>query len=328
MTSPSYPASEDPTRDLLRPLFDEDARPERERPAQQLSRLLLRDANAALASMGEAVGALLSEDSPSVPAHLFHEGVARLAGIARMLGVLEHETCPSRVHLNALVGSAVTLFRSLALGGIPVTTRLEDPLPSVWGDALELERALLSLLLEASDGASEGSFVVLSTGRIRDGSAVCRSRIGGLRVAIEIDIRSRPPARSSAFERAVQRSGGVVQSEGLDDAGYRLRACLRACVPEWERPEGQSDLSPTDNRGATALAFPPFYLDLVYLAEHPLRLVTQRELIGAVWGRIAICESLIRTHVHAVRRVLGDGAIETVSGRGYRFTLPVTRHKT
>jgi DNA-binding winged helix-turn-helix (wHTH) protein len=31
-------------------------------------------------------------------------------------------------------------------------------------------------------------------------------------------------------------------------------------------------------------------------------------------------ESLLRTHVRELRRALGEGIIETVSGRGYRFT--------
>lgn len=91
------------------------------------------------------------------------------------------------------------------------------------------------------------------------------------------------------------------------------------------------------------LSFPPFRLDLVeerlwkgevelrlrrkpfailrYLAMNPRRLVTHAELVAAVWGgKIAMSESLIRTHVRDVRRVVGERLIETVVGRGYRFT--------
>src|SRR5258706_10577370 len=66
----------------------------------------------------------------------------------------------------------------------------------------------------------------------------------------------------------------------------------------------------------------PFAI-LKYLTAHPQHLVTQEELIEAVWGKIAMSESLLRTHVSDVRRALGDGAVETVVGRGYRFLLPV-----
>jgi DNA-binding winged helix-turn-helix (wHTH) protein len=89
------------------------------------------------------------------------------------------------------------------------------------------------------------------------------------------------------------------------------------------------------------LSFPPFRLDLVeerlwkgerelklrrkpfallrYLAQNPRRLVSQAELVDAVWGRIAMSESLLRTHMRDLRRVLGETVIETVVGRGYRF---------
>src|SRR5262249_38653036 len=95
------------------------------------------------------------------------------------------------------------------------------------------------------------------------------------------------------------------------------------------------------------LSFPPFRLDpgderlwrddreialrrkpfaiLRYLAEHPQRLVTQRELVEAVWGKVAMSESLLRTHIHELRQHIGDGIVETVVGRGYRFTPEVAR---
>ena len=62
----------------------------------------------------------------------------------------------------------------------------------------------------------------------------------------------------------------------------------------------------------------PFAI-LQYLTAHPQRLVTQEELVGVVWGKIAMSESLLRTHVSDVRRAVGEGAVETVVGRGYRF---------
>ena len=66
----------------------------------------------------------------------------------------------------------------------------------------------------------------------------------------------------------------------------------------------------------------PFAI-LRYLTTHPQRLVTQEELVDAVWGKIAMSESLLRTHVSDVRRAVGDGAVETVVGRGYRFLFAV-----
>jgi len=100
-----------------------------------------------------------------------------------------------------------------------------------------------------------------------------------------------------------------------------------------------------DGRGPDVRLFPPFRLDvrderlwrgdeelklrrkpfaiLRYLTSNPVRLVTQEELVEAVWGKIAMSESLLRTHIGELRRVLGEEIIETVVGRGYRFLIAV-----
>jgi DNA-binding winged helix-turn-helix (wHTH) protein/tetratricopeptide (TPR) repeat protein len=70
----------------------------------------------------------------------------------------------------------------------------------------------------------------------------------------------------------------------------------------------------------------PFAI-LQYLTANPQRLVTQEELVESTWGKIAMSESLLRTHVSELRRVLGENVIETVVGRGYRFLLPVESEK-
>lgn len=62
----------------------------------------------------------------------------------------------------------------------------------------------------------------------------------------------------------------------------------------------------------------PFAI-LRHLVTHPARLVTHEELLAAVWGGAVVSESALRSHLHELRRVLGDGVIETVVGRGYRF---------
>jgi DNA-binding winged helix-turn-helix (wHTH) protein len=79
-------------------------------------------------------------------------------------------------------------------------------------------------------------------------------------------------------------------------------------------------------KGAEALKLrrKPFAI-LRFLAENPLRLVTQEEVVAAVWGKIAMSESLLRTHMAHVRRAVGEGVVETVVGRGYRFLLDVEK---
>jgi DNA-binding winged helix-turn-helix (wHTH) protein len=99
------------------------------------------------------------------------------------------------------------------------------------------------------------------------------------------------------------------------------------------------------------LSFPPFHLDLAseqlwrgaellplrpkafrllrYLAEHPQHLVTQEELLKAVWQHSYLSDGLLRGYIRELREVLGDDAkaprfIETASGRGYRFIASIT----
>ncbi len=110
-------------------------------------------------------------------------------------------------------------------------------------------------------------------------------------------------------------------------------------------PSGASPPRPTRGRAADVRLFGPFRLDvgeqrlwrgndelklrrkpfaiLRFLTANPLRLATQEEVVEAVWGKIAMSESLLRTHMSELRRVVGEGVVETVVGRGYRFLLEV-----
>ena len=64
----------------------------------------------------------------------------------------------------------------------------------------------------------------------------------------------------------------------------------------------------------------PFAI-LEYLVRNPQRIVSQAEIVEAVWGDVPTSGSLLRTHMRDLRRVLGDDVVETVVGRGYRLLL-------
>jgi DNA-binding winged helix-turn-helix (wHTH) protein len=67
-----------------------------------------------------------------------------------------------------------------------------------------------------------------------------------------------------------------------------------------------------------ALRKKPFAI-LSYLAARPKKLVTHEELLAEVWRGAVVSDSAMRSHLHELRQVLGEGVIETVIGRGYRF---------
>jgi DNA-binding winged helix-turn-helix (wHTH) protein len=83
-------------------------------------------------------------------------------------------------------------------------------------------------------------------------------------------------------------------------------------------------------RGSRVISLrPKSFAVLQFLAENPGRLVTQTELLKAVWGSTAVSDGLLRNYVMDVRQALGDAAsnpriIETLPRRGFRFLPKVT----
>lgn len=65
---------------------------------------------------------------------------------------------------------------------------------------------------------------------------------------------------------------------------------------------------------------------LLYLLAHRDRMVPKDELLAQVWPGLVVEENNLSVQVSALRKLLGRQAIATVSGRGYRFALPV--HET
>ena len=60
------------------------------------------------------------------------------------------------------------------------------------------------------------------------------------------------------------------------------------------------------------------------LVRHRDRVVSKDELLRLVWRDAAVEENNLSVQVSTLRKVLGVDALRTVSGQGYRFTLPVS----
>src|SRR5215471_15901190 len=87
-----------------------------------------------------------------------------------------------------------------------------------------------------------------------------------------------------------------------------------------------------DERGVFApLVMGSRALDILgVLVERQGELVSRAEIMAAVWPGTAVEDSNLNVQIAALRRVLDEGraggsCIQTVSGRGYRLTAPVTR---
>ena len=85
-------------------------------------------------------------------------------------------------------------------------------------------------------------------------------------------------------------------------------------------------------RGEHRVPLTPKAFDVLrYLVEHPGRLVTQDELLEALWPETYVNPELIKKYILGIRKVLGDQHdkpvyIETLPKRGYQFIAPVTDH--
>ena len=91
-------------------------------------------------------------------------------------------------------------------------------------------------------------------------------------------------------------------------------------------------LSQRDERGNFApLTVGSRALDILgALVERPGELVSRSEIISVVWPGSIVEDGNLDVQIAALRRVLdksrtGGSSIQTIRGRGYRFTAPVTR---
>jgi predicted ATPase/DNA-binding winged helix-turn-helix (wHTH) protein len=76
--------------------------------------------------------------------------------------------------------------------------------------------------------------------------------------------------------------------------------------------------------GETRVALGPRPFDLlVYMVEHPGRIIPRSELLETVWAGCNATEGAISTQISAVRDVIGTESIKSVNNKGYQFTLDV-----
>jgi DNA-binding winged helix-turn-helix (wHTH) protein/tetratricopeptide (TPR) repeat protein len=92
-------------------------------------------------------------------------------------------------------------------------------------------------------------------------------------------------------------------------------------------------LDPTNHclwNGEDRVRIPPKAFDVLrYLVENPKRLVTQDELLEALWPDTYVNPEVLRKYILDVRKILGDRPdrpefIETLPKRGYRFVAAVS----
>src|SRR5829696_7030622 len=81
-------------------------------------------------------------------------------------------------------------------------------------------------------------------------------------------------------------------------------------------------------REGQSVSLQPKVFDLlVFFVERRGELVSRDELMQAVWADTFVEETNLRFCIHALRKALGEGFIETIPKRGYRFIAEVVENQ-
>ncbi len=90
-------------------------------------------------------------------------------------------------NVNAVLGTLVPLLRTIAGVDVQVTTRLEEPLPLVMVDPLDLERLVINLVTNGRDAMPDGGRLTISTAVARVGPEDATDAPRGRWVLVEVE---------------------------------------------------------------------------------------------------------------------------------------------
>ena len=99
---------------------------------------------------------------------VIHRNVLRVAGVAQALRSFARQSTGERrpVDLNTVVAETLLLVgKPMSTDNVRITTLLDQPLPSLLGDANALQQVLLNLLTNAREALTGGGEICIQTGR-------------------------------------------------------------------------------------------------------------------------------------------------------------------
>jgi DNA-binding winged helix-turn-helix (wHTH) protein len=64
---------------------------------------------------------------------------------------------------------------------------------------------------------------------------------------------------------------------------------------------------------------------LIAFVDRPGTLITKDDLLATVWPGLVVEENNLQVQVSTLRKIIGQSALATIPGRGYRFNLAVSR---
>src|SRR5215470_3784367 len=129
---------------------------------------------------------------------------------------------------------------------------------------------------------------------------------------------------------------GLVPDIELDCLSRVFPACVTNSRLEEMKRFHSFRLDPRNQclwRGEQRVSITPKAFDVLrYLVEHPGRLVTQEEILEALWPETYVNQEVVKKYILGIRKVLGDRHdkpvfIETFPRRGYQFVAKVIEER-
>jgi signal transduction histidine kinase len=133
-------------------------------PVGLIAAMVAHDARNVILSMQFTADALLALEDPTTThfAHVLIDGCRRITAMLRRLAK-PRAGGPQRLDVNTVVNDLAPTLLGVLGDQARLVTRLESPLPPIWVDPGDLERALVNLIANARDASPPGERVVLST---------------------------------------------------------------------------------------------------------------------------------------------------------------------
>jgi signal transduction histidine kinase len=158
-------------------------------PARLLASMVAHDANNVLSVMLCAADELVGmEGAPGADlAQEILDGCHRLATMLRRILAMQRAAGPQSIHVNALLTNLAPMLRTLVGCGVLLTTRLENPLPQVRIDPIDLERVVLNLVTNARDAMPDGGRIVVGTSVVIVAPSDAGGAPAGRWVAIDVE---------------------------------------------------------------------------------------------------------------------------------------------
>ncbi|NVB79821.1 MAG: sensor histidine kinase [Kofleriaceae bacterium] len=186
-----------------------------------IASIVAHDARNALVPMVFAADAL-SAVSPGELAGVLVDGCKRLTAILRRISTANTDQTAHELDVNMVIADLLVTLHAITNERVLLTTRLENPLPTVRISAADLERILLNLVVNACDASEPKDRVIVSTSYRIVGTS--EPEPAGAWIVVEVEHQGVAGAGLGmpSVDRVVRAAGGHLAIASSPDRGTKV----------------------------------------------------------------------------------------------------------